>query len=186
MKIRPLITGVACAALLLLCRPVAADNVKTDFDHHVDFSQYHTYSWGKIDVSDQFDAQRIQRAVDKELQTKGWQEVPNGGQVTLVVKDRVQNQQQLETFYDGLGGGWGVGWRWGGWGWGPGGGFGETTTTVNNVPEGRMVVDMFDTQSKQLLWRGISQGEISNNPDKNRKMIYEDIGKMFSKFPPKK
>ena len=95
-------------------------------------------------------------------------------------------QQQLETFYDGLGGGWGMGWRWGGWGWGPGGGFGESTTTVNNVAVGYMVVDMFDAQTKQLLWRGISQGELKNDPEKNRKMIYDDIGKMFSKFPPKK
>jgi len=186
MKMRWLFAALACAALLLLCRTAAADNVKTDYDHHVDFTQYHTYSWGKVEVADEFNAQRIQHAIDRELRAKGWQQVPGDGQITLVVKDRVQTQQQLETFYDGLGGGWGMGWRWGGWGWGPGGGFGESTTTVNNVAVGYMVVDMFDAQTKQLLWRGISQGELKNDPDKNRKMIYDDIGKMFSKFPPKK
>ena len=90
MKMRWFFAGLTCAALLLLCRPLAADNVKTDFDHHADFSQYHTYSWGKVEVSDEFNAQRIQHAVDRELRAKGWQQVPNGGQITLVVKDGVQ------------------------------------------------------------------------------------------------
>ena len=48
-----------------------------------------------------------------------------------------------------------------------------------------MVIDMFDSQNKQLIWRGISEGEVNNNPNKERKTIYDDIHKLFDKFPPK-
>jgi hypothetical protein len=52
------------------------------------------------------------------------------------------------------------------------------------VPEGHLVVDLFDSQSKELIWRGISSAELSNNPDKNRKKLDNDVQKMFKKFPP--
>jgi hypothetical protein len=184
MKLRYVLATLACAALVLSSALAHADDVKTDYDHQTNFSNYHTYSWGAVQTADPLAAQRVRRAVDNALQQKGWQEVPSGGQVAIMIKGQIRNQQELQTYYDGLGGGWGRGWRWGGWGWGPGGGFGETTTTVNNVPEGHLVVDLFDSQSKQLIWRGISSAELSNNPDKNRKKLDSDVQKMFKKFPP--
>jgi hypothetical protein len=185
MKLRYTLAALAGAALLLSAACAFADDVKTDFNHQTDFSSYHTYSWGTVQMADPMAVDRVKHAVDDALQQKGWQEVPSGGQVTIMVKGQIRNEQELETFYDGLGGGWGGGWRWGGWGWGPGGGFGESTTTVNNVPEGHLIVDIFDTQTKQLVWRGISSAELSSNPDKNRKKLYGDVEKMFKKFPPK-
>lgn len=184
MKMKLLCATVLSAALLAVAPAATADSVKADWNHHVNFEQFHTYSWGKVKVSDPFDGDRIRRAVDDELSKKGWQEVPSGGQVTIQVMDQIRNEKEAETYYDGLGGGWGSGWGWGGWGWGPGG-FGESQTTVNNVPEGHMVIDLFDSQNKQLIWRGISEGEVNNNPDKERQTIYEDVHKLFYSFPPK-
>src|ERR1700722_11134890 len=49
-----------------------AGDVRTDYDHSVNFSQYSTYSWGKVQTSNPFFASRIQQAVDNQLQAKGW------------------------------------------------------------------------------------------------------------------
>ena len=96
-----------------------AGNVRTDYDHTANFSQYNTYSWGKVQTSNPFFVNRIQQAVDKELQAKGWQLNATGGSVTVFATDNIHDQQEVQTMYDNMGSGWGVGWGWGGWGWGP-------------------------------------------------------------------
>src|SRR5258708_6938868 len=88
-----------------------------------------------------------------------------------------QNQQTLNTFYDGFGGGWGFR-RFGG------GGFGEATTTTDTYKVGTVVVDLFDTKTKQLIWRGSSSDTLSNNSNKNIKNLDKGVDKMFKQFPP--
>ena len=171
-----------------------ADNVRTDYDHGVNFSQYRTYSWGTVKTADPFFASRIQQAVDKQLQSKGWQLLPSGGAVTVFANDNLHNQKETQTFYDGMGGdwgpGWGGGWGWGGWGWGggwagPGGGIGEATTSTTTQTVGNLVIDLFESSSKNLLWRGLATADLSTNAEKNTKSLDNDIPKMFKGFPPK-
>jgi len=50
----------------------------------------------------------------------------------------------------GAGGGWG----WRRWGGGFGDGFGTSTTTEETYKVGTLVVDLFDTNTKKLIWRG--------------------------------
>ncbi len=172
-------------ALLLGSSSIAlADNVKTDYDHSVDFSQYHSYSWGQVKTSDPFYVDRIKQAVDQQLQAKGWQLVPSGGSTTVFAVGNVHNEKEVERMYNGLGPGWGGGWGWGGWGWG-GGGFGNTTSTTINQPVGKLVVDIFDGNTKKILFRGISSGDLSNKAEKNTKNLNKDVDKMFKDFPPK-
>src|SRR3954452_15089242 len=73
----------ALTAGLLLAAFASAQDVKTDYDHHANFSQYHTYTWVKVKTSDPLWESRIQEAVDKDLQSKGWQRVDNGADVGL-------------------------------------------------------------------------------------------------------
>src|ERR1700761_4548011 len=112
----------ACLAVALIGSGslAFAGNVQTDFDHSANFSQFTSYSWGSVKTTDPFYVSRVQSAVNQQLQAKGWQLVPSGGSVTVFATDNVHDQQQIQTMYDGLGGGWGAGWGWGGWGWGGG------------------------------------------------------------------
>ena len=185
MKSPFLAAALVCAAFSILPAAVRADSIKTDFDHKANFATYHTYSWGNVKVTNQFNADRIKNSVNDLLQQKGWKEVPSGGQVTIMATDNIHNEQEAETYYNGMGGGWGGGWGWGGWGWGSGGGFGDTTTTTTDVRNAHVVIDMFDASSKALLWRGVSRGELSSNANNNRKHLHQDIAKMFKNFPPK-
>ena len=83
----------------------------------------------------------------------------------------------MDTFYDGVGGGW----RLRGFG-----GFGEATTTVETYKVGTLVVvDIFDANSKKLIWRGSVSDTLSNNSDKNIKELDKGVNKMFNHFPPR-
>ena len=182
--------NLALAGILLLGCSVAAfaGNVRTDYDHSVNFAQYKTYSWGKVQTSNPFYVSRIKQDVDKDLQAKGWQLVESGGSVMIFATDNVHDQKQLQTMYDGMGGGWGAGWGWGGWGWGGGwgpGGMGEATTTTTNQRVANLAIDLFDASSKKLLWRGLATQDLGSSSEKNSKSLDGDINNMFKRFPPK-
>ena len=161
-----------------------ADTVKYDYDHQANFERFHTYSWGQVKTVDPLYVERIKRAVDHALQSKGWQLVPTGGDTMIFVTSQVHNQQELQTVYDSFGPGWGGGWRWGGWGWGGGGGFGESTTNTINQPVADLVFDIFHGGNKQLVWRGMIQRDVSSKAEKNIKDLDKNVKKMFDHFPP--
>jgi hypothetical protein len=151
--------------------------VQTDFDHQTNFSHYKTYSWQKITPANSLWDARIKDAVDAQLATRGWTQVESGGDVAVVAIKTTNTQRTLQTFYDGMGGGWG--WRRFG-----GGGFGESTTTEQDYKEGTLVVDLYDAKSKQLIWRGSAEDTLSDNAGKNEKTLDKGVVKMFKAFPP--
>jgi len=158
----------------------SAQQVKTDYDRSANFAQYKTYSWEQVKTKDALDVDRVKSAVNAALAAKGWSKVDSGGDVSIIAVETTQNQQSLNTFYDGFGGGWGYR-RFGGGGFG---GLGEATTTTETYKVGTLVVDLFDTKTKQLLWRGTSSDTLSNNSNKNIKNLDKGVEKMFKKFPP--
>jgi hypothetical protein len=91
--------------------------------------------------------------------------------------EMTKNQQTLNTFYDGFGGG--LGWRRFG-----GGGFGDATTTTENYKVGTLVVDLFDASRKTLIWRGSASDTLSDKSNKNIKNLDKGVQKMFDHFPP--
>ena len=165
-----------------------AGDVHADYDHTIKFSQYKTYSWGKVQTTDPFYVSRIQQVVDEQLQSRGWQLQPTGGSVTVFATDNIHNQQEVQTMYDNLGAGWGWGWGWDGWGWGggwpgPSIGVGTSTTATVNQPVANLVIDLFDGSTRKLLWRGLSTEDLSSKADKNTKMVDNDVHHMFKDFP---
>jgi len=152
-----------------------AQQVKTDYDRNANFSQYKTYSWQKVQTQDPLWVDRIKDAVNAALTAKGLRSVESGGDVAIVAIEATQDQRTLNTFYDGLSGGW----RWRGFG-----GFGEATTTVDTYKVGTLIVDLFDAHSKALIWRGSSSDTLSDKSEKNIKSLDRGVQKMFEHFPP--
>ena len=165
---------------LLFATASFAEQVKTDYDRSADFSQYKTYSWEKVQTQDPLWVSRIEDAVNAALAAKGWTQVQSGGQVAIVAVEMTKEQQTLNTFYDSFGGGWG--WRrFGGGGFG---GFGESTTTPETYRVGTLVVDLFDTKTKNLIWRGSASDTLSDKSEKNIKNLDKSVRKLFEHFPP--
>jgi Domain of unknown function (DUF4136) len=163
---------------LLFASASFAQQVKTDYDRSANFDQYKTYSWEKVRTQDQLWVDRIKEAVNTALAAKGLTPVESGGDMAIVAIEMTKNQQTLNTFYDGFGGGWG--WRRGG-GFG---GFGDATTSTDTYKVGTLVVDMFDAHTKKLVWRGSASDTLSDKSDKNIKNLDKGVQKMFDHFPP--
>jgi len=167
-------TIFASFGIALLCATASfAQQVKTDYDRSADFSQYRTYSWEKVQTQDPLWVDRIKEAVNAALTAKGLTPVESGGQIAIVAVEMTQNQRTLNTFYDGFGGGW----RWGG-------GFANATTTVDTYKVGTLVIDLFDANTKKIVWRGSSSDTLSDKSDKNIKALDKGVQKMFDHFPP--
>lgn len=160
------------AMFFVLTAASFAEQVKTDYDHNANFGQYKTYSWEKVQTKDPLLVDRIKSAVNASLAAKGWTQVDSGGDVSVIAMEVTHKQQTLNTFYDGFGGGW----RWGG--------FGDATTTTETYKVGTLVVDLFDTNTKNLIWRGSASDTLSNNANKNTKNLDKEVQKLFEHFPP--
>jgi hypothetical protein len=169
---------VAAGMFLLLPTIGMAQDVTIDFDKDFNFSPVKTYSikigttWGN-DLSQR----RVLAEFDEAINAKGWKKVAEGtSDLIVILHGATQAKREATTFYSGMGG---YGYR------GFGGGMGSASTVVNEYRVGTVVVDMFDAKTKNLVFRGIAEDEISDNPDKNVKKLEKASAKMFKNFPPK-
>ncbi|WP_422358516.1 DUF4136 domain-containing protein [Reichenbachiella sp.] len=176
--------------IMLFLAQTSIGQVKSDYDKEADFSKYKTYTFaGWQENSDkilnEFDKKRILDALRSEFSNKGMEVVESDGDaiITLFV---VVNQKTSTTAYTDFNGGMGYGGRWG-WGYG-GMGMGSATTTYteSDYNEGTLVVDMYDTTEKQLIWQGVITSTVTENPKKREKTIPKKIRKLMKKYPPKK
>jgi hypothetical protein len=173
-------TKLTFAATALLIASASFAQIKTDYDRSADFGKYKTFSWEKVQTQNQLWVDRIKTAVDAALSAKGWTPVESGGDVAILAMETTQEHQTLNTFYDNFGGGWG----WRGFRGLGGGGFGDSTTTTETYKVGTLVVDLFDANTKALLWRGAASDTLSNNSEGNIKALDKGVQKLFEHFPP--
>lgn len=148
-----------------------AQTVTTDYDHQANFSAYKTYMWGTgTPLPNPLMDQRVVAAVDAQLSAKGFTKVTANPDMMVVYHGSVTEQTQLNTMGYG---GWGA--RWGG---------GMSTTTVDKIPYGQLVIDIGDAKTKQLLWLGNASNSLNSNPQKNSALIDKAVTKLFKNFPP--
>ncbi len=153
-----------------------AQDVNTDYDATANFSQYKTYAWAQgTPAPNPLMDQRIVSGIDTRLTSKGLQKVDDLASADLAVVYHAggSTQTRITTYGDG---GWGYGYRWGG--------MGMTTTDVQQITVGELVVDMADLKAKKFVWRGTATGTMSDKPEKNQKTVDKALTKMFEKFPP--
>ena len=178
MYLKSIVTAVVGAALLTAgCGYTIKTN--SDFNPGVQFSNYHTFYVMKGNSSgNSLLDQRAADDVKGALIAKGWTEAPEGqASAAVVVHAATKTKHTYQTFYDGWGGSWG--WRRG---WGRG--LNSSTTYVQDYKVGTIVVDIFDAQSKQAIWRGSASDALSGNPSTNAKTTEQAVTKMFNAFPP--
>jgi hypothetical protein len=151
-----------------------AQNVKTDYNKGTDFAQYKTFMWIKEpQTTNPLMRQRVIDDVNAALTGRGLQLVTSNADLCIAAHAATKQNQTLNTFYDGFGGGW----RWGG-------GLGSATTTVDTYKVGTLVVDIFDAKNKEAIWRGTSSNTLSGDPQKNAGNLNKAVVKMFKNFPP--
>jgi Domain of unknown function (DUF4136) len=161
------------ALLLVGCSSI---ETKVDYDRAASFSSYKTFAFKDVRAPDNpISMRRVQSAVERTLASRGLAKADGTPDLWVVLHTRTRRQTQVTTYNSG----WGWGWRWRGAYW--------NTARVEQIPIGTLMVDLIDTNAKELVWRG-SASRIVNadeTPKDRDEKVQEAVNKLFDGFPPK-
>lgn len=155
-----------------------ASNVVTDYDASASYQSYETWAFGATDDNryTSLDGARVEDAVSRELGQKGLTRV-EPDEADLLVTYHIDDVDRLDT----SGFSYGFGFGRGSFGWGI-----STAPPVREVREGQLIVDLVDTDTDKVVWRGTSKRYLNQNqsPETRQKLINEVVTEMFTRYPP--
>jgi len=168
--------------LLLLAAAVSSLGCSTlqvgsDYDRGTDFSIYKTFDFKEgSKPRDPVARRSVEYAIQTALEGRGLKGVDSGGSLDIFVHFVLDTEIRYETY------GYGT-YGWYGWGWG-----GATVTTARAIPVGTLLIDLVDSKSKALVWRGLVKDEISTTlyPEEREKKAIGIAKQLFENFPPAK
>jgi hypothetical protein len=167
--------------IVLLIFSCSSISYKSDYDKNVDFSTYKKYKWfqgeqPEDDLSrNPMAKKQIFASVNTVLQQKGMIEVQDE-EADFIVVIHGGSEDRMDIYSSG-----GLGW-YGPW-WGP---YGDRTD-VSYYEEGTLIIDIVDTEKKELTWRGMASGagKDHKNAAEMKQYFDEVIERIFSDFPPR-
>lgn len=154
--------------------------VSSHVQHSLDVAQYRTYDWGPPDAlpagdprldKNPFFQDHMQGAVERQLAAKGFQRSTSGTPDLLVhyhasITQRI-NVNRIDREYGYC--------------------YDEACRArVIDFEAGTIVLDIVDTRTNRLIWRGWAQqaiGDMLDNPDKMARRIDEAVRRMLERFP---
>ncbi len=165
-------SAVALLAAIVACSTV---EVSSDFDPAANFSQYKTFAFAPMKEFNEITAGRIETAITQALEAKGLKKAADKPDLAIEVAAKISNQKQINST------GWG-GYGWGGYGWGGG----MSTTTVQDIAVGTLLVALVDANTNKLVWRGTATKTLSegSSGEQKQEALNNAVKKMFAKFPP--
>jgi hypothetical protein len=184
MRVR---TSLAAAALVLTLSACSGLSTSYDFDPTANFTGYQSWAWMDMQPNPQLSDMQVNRgksAIEDALTAKGMQRVrgePDFWVGFQVILDEEVSYNTVNSYY---GGGWG----YGGW-YGPGYGgmtMGTSRTYETRVQVGTLVIDIFDNETKQLVWRGTGESKIQeiSDPQERQARLDAAVRKIMETFPP--
>jgi hypothetical protein len=172
---------VALGALTLL---VACSGITThiDYDRNADLGSYNTFAWAPTTETSMQDTSplmhdRTVSYITKKIRDGGMTQVESDPDLYITYHTSEREEMQLNT--TGFGYGYGPGYRYDPY-WGMG--MGTTTTTVNTYTTGTLIIDAWDAKKKELVWRGVVEGVVPEDPQKAEQKIYKAIDEMAKKW----
>ena len=166
--------------------------VIADLDDTVDFAQIKTfefYGWteGSDSVLNRFDKERIEQSFNEEAKKRGLTQVESNGDaiISLYLTWEIKTQQTATTTSSGMiAPGMGrLGMRSPGWGWG----MGHSVTQIQETRyvDGTIMIEMFDPDTKHLIWQAIGTKRVTEDPQKKAKDIPKKIATIMDSYPVK-
>ena len=178
MKVFARVLATALVGTAMAAAPVLAQTVTIDYDHTVNFLKFKTYTWTKLHATDPTVEDRITIALNRDMGGRYMTEVPKGGDVSIIAVEATQDKREFTTFYNSLGD---FAWQRG---WGSAG-FLDSQATLDDVPVDTLIIDMYDTKTHKLLWRGTVTETVATSEDKNDQKIDKAVTLLIGKYPPK-
>ena len=175
---------VAALALLSAC----TQTPDWDYDKSANFSNFKTFAWvenasltkdtNNYQINGLME-KRVRTAVNNELTNTLGMTLVNAAQADVLVNYHASVDKELEvdTFNTGYSN------RWGYWGTGF-----QRDTTAREYEVGTLVIDIVDSASNQLIWRGAKEGRLKKkqSPEQREASIKKTVANILSNFPPQK
>lgn len=170
-------------AMMLMTMGCSPTTIHTEFDPEGDFKSFRTWNWLPVDEFDSDDRRlndpKVRKAltdvIDAALADRGYMKNPDSPDFFVIYHaalDQELNQRNIENYYEYMN--YMV--------------FAPRVTTryTEEWDIGTIIVDIFDPESRRLIWRGTSMTEMNYQagPRENRPIIEDAVKKMLKRFPP--
>jgi hypothetical protein len=173
-------------SLLVTAASCMAQDVRYNFASGQDFSKFRTYKWVQIGNEKQLNdlaEQQLQSSVDAELAKKGLTKTTDDSANLYIGYQAAIGQEKQFTSYS-TDWGYGPGWygRYGGYG----SMGGMTTGQTSTIHVGQVTLDMYDPETKKLVWRGSASKTLDTKakPEKQKKNLDKAVAKLLKNYPP--
>ena len=158
---------------VLAAMPLLAQKVDVEFDESTDFTHYKTFHIvdGQLNakaaaLNSDLTKRKIESEIRKRLTEKGLMEVESKPDLNVRFTLGSARRNEVETYP--------AGWR------------GLATRRVRVAyTQGTLVINLRDTNRKELVWRAIAVEE-KNDPMEISKHLDDMVKKAIEKYPPKK
>jgi hypothetical protein len=173
-------------AIALVSAATTLPETKSDYDRSYDFSQLKTWDF-KVATRMPEDPvgtntiwnNRIRAGLEEHLGLIGYRKLNDGAPDFLVayfmgIKEKY-DIRYIDYGYPGRWGGWGPWGLWGGWN--P---YGPVDVWAIPYNESTLVMDVIDTHTNQMVWRGYDTATIDFN--KSEKTIHKSVEHLVKRF----
>jgi hypothetical protein len=173
---RPIARLTVTALGALLLSACATTNVRSLVERGIDVQQYRTYSWGSLPEqatgdprldNNQFFQDRIEAAVEHNLNARGFEKAP-AGESDLLIRYYASVEQQVNA-----------------------NGVDQPYTSCESCQPyvfdaGTIVVDLVDARTRRLVWRGWAEDSIDGVVDNQawmEKRVDESVARILKQLP---
>lgn len=185
--------ALVLATFTLMAAPAFGQKIYIDYDKDYDWSTIKTYAWKvttetSVQKANPLLHSRIVNGIEHYITLGGLTEVDSDPDIYVTYHGSSKEELSVNTSSYGVGypGGWGYG-SYGGYGgyYGHhyGGMYGTASTTVTSYRVGTLVIDAWDADTQELIWRGMAADIVlTENPTKMAKKIDKALKKMVDKW----
>ena len=173
--------------LLLILGGCAGVRVSQDYEPGTDFSAYKTFDWksadqpqtGNIRIDNPLLDGRIRKAVELALDAKGFRKTDRAS-ADFLVEYNLAVQAKVDSSPVSIGTGFGIG------GGGSFGSIGVGTPVVDSYEEGLLIINIYDTKTGRLIWRGSGTRRLGwqSEPAKTTEDVNTLVDKILAQYPP--
>lgn len=161
--------------------------VRSDWDRAVDFSRFETFAIledADSSINPLIDG-RIRSALVESLTSRDLQEVEtvDGADLAVGFQVATENRRSYRTVYSG--------WRSRGYrhsrhGRSSGMTTATTTTRARDYTVGELIIAVFESESKELVWEGSGSRRVnrSGGPERSERRIQDAVNQILRSFPP--
>ncbi len=168
---------LCCAGLFAVLTGCSSIRVGTDFDHNADFSVLKTYRWvehrkqsdNKM-MKDPLIRKHIIDAVENVMDARGYFKVRSENPDFLIAFYIGSKKKVDVTHYR--------------YGYGRWGRFRGRDISVRKYREGSLIIDIIDSRTKQLVWRGWATS-VLHGRENIREDIQASVIKILERYPPR-